>query len=235
MITSAKARYVVQNTEIHATNPTFLWSTMSYVYAYLNRLPAAYAAFPLEKKAELKGKARETLTSVFNSNLDGMVERMFRTGNFGPLPMTIRFVEYMPALFDLFTVGHYYAAIAMAGVTAERLCIDLFLISDVMVNEEKLTDEQKEGIVEMNQYARIQFLSRWSLIRESTRTKLHEIRKCRNKYMHPSQAPSGTQEADAEHLIRVLCEVAETEFGPSEMGRYTIEDGGIKFRSRQAK
>jgi hypothetical protein len=137
----------------------------------------------------------------------------------------------MPELFQVFIYGQYYSAIALAGVTAERFCIDLLLVAEIKVDGRSLSDEEKQAITEMRFYDIIELLRKWELIQEATKTKLHEIRRTRNKYVHPAHPPFSTAKSDSERLIKTLCGIAQTEFGPGGTGRYVIDDGAIRLRS----
>jgi hypothetical protein len=205
-------------------------SALSFVDAYLNTLPRLYDALPPTQKRDLERQVREWLLSTFQSDLDEKVARTFSTGSIGPLPLVHQFVRFMPELFQLFINGLYYSTIALAGVTAERFCIDLILMTDFKVDGRSLSDEDKQAITEMRFFDLIQLAAKWQLIHESTKTKLHDIRKTRNKYVHPRHPPFQAAKTDAERLIKSLSEIAEVEFGPSATGRYTIRDGAIALR-----
>ena len=205
---------------------------MSFSAAYLNSLPRLYEVLSPDRKKELELTVRQWLLSSFQSDLDEKVARTFRTGSFGPLPLMHQFVKFMPELFQLFINGLYYSAIALAGVTAERFCFDLVLMADLRVDGRTLSGEEKEAITEMRFLDLIDLLSKWQLVQKTTKAKLHSIRSTRNKYIHPQRPPFDIAKADAERLIRFLCDIAEIEFGPSATGRYTIQDGEIVFRSR---
>jgi len=208
---------------------------MSLVDVYLNTLPKVHKLLPKEQRTVLERAVRESLISRFSSNraLEEMVKRSFKAGAFGPLPIQHEFVSYMPELYDLFILGQYAATVAIVGATAERLCNDVFLTADVQIDRKRLTEDQKEQIVRMSQSARIDLLSEWGLIENSSKSKLQTINDERNKYMHRRRPPHKYHEADAERLFKLLCEVVETEFGPSETGRYTIQGGMITFRQQR--
>lgn len=205
-------------------------SALTFVDTYLNMLPRLYEALPPNQKRDLERRVKEWLLSTFQLDLDEKVARTFSTGSFGPLPLVHQFVKFMPELFQLFINGLYYSTIALAGVTAERFCIDLVLMTDFKVNDRSLSEQEKQAITEVRFFDLIELVTKWQLIHESTTTKLHDIRRTRNKYVHPQQPPFQTAKTDAERLIKSLCEIAEVEFGPSATGRYTIEDGGITLR-----
>jgi len=171
------------------------------------------------------------LTAEFQKTLDDKVGRTFETVGFGPLPIVHEFVRFMPDLFDLYVNGFYHAAVALAGLTAERLCCDLIEIANIQVNGKTLSSNEKEAITKMRFYDIIELLAEWSLIRKSTRQSLHEIREIRNRYLHPRQLLVENAKDDAKQTINSLCDVARNEFGPSATGRYTIEQGKLKSRT----
>jgi hypothetical protein len=172
------------------------------------------------------------MLSSFQADLDGKVARTFETTNFGPLPLIHEFVRFMLDLFGLYINGFFYATVALAGLTAERLCCDLIEIANIQVDGRNLTNDEKQAMTEMRFYDLIELLAEWGLIRESTKERLHEIRKIRNRYVHPRQMRPENQKADAER-INVVCDVARNEFGPSATGRYTIENGALKVRTER--
>lgn len=213
---------------------TYSLAVMSFVRAYLNSLPGLYETLAPDAKRELEGKVRDWLLSSFKSDLDQKVKRTFSTASFGPLPLIHEFVKFMPELFALFINGFFYSTIALAGVTAERFCCDLIGMADLRIDGRTLSDDEKQAMIEMRFYDLVELLSKWRLIQDSTRSKLHSIRKTRNKYIHPQQPRFEAAKTDAERLIGLLCDIAKTEFGPSATGRYTIVNGAItpRFQSK---
>jgi len=209
-------------------------SSDSFATVYLNSLPGLYAMLSQEKKLDLELKVRGWLLSTFQSDLDQKVARAFDTKDFGPLPVVQEFVKFMPQLFQLYMYGMYYSTIALAGVTAERLCLDLLYMADIQVDGRTLSNKKKQAIARMHFVDLIDLLSKWKVIKGSTRRKLHAIRKTRNRYLHPGQPPFQTEKADAKHLVELTCEIARSEFGPGGNGRYTFQDGALVLRPRQA-
>jgi hypothetical protein len=202
----------------------------SFGYAFLNLLPRFYESLRPDQKRDLESRVKDWLLSSFQSDLDKKVERALSTGTFGPLPLVHEFVKFMPELLQLYINGLYYSAIALAGVTAERFCLDLVNLAEIQVDARTLSNEEKRAVAEMRFSDLIDLLEKWNLIQDSTKTKLHEMRRTRNKYMHPQQPPFETAEADAKRLIELACDIAETEFGPGGTGRYLIQDGGLMLR-----
>jgi hypothetical protein len=193
-----------------------------------------YETLGPEQKRDLEAKVRDWLTSSFQSDLDRKVERMLSVGNFGPLPLVHEFVRFMPELLQLYINGLCYSAIALAGVTAERFCFDLVNMADFKIDGKLLSNEEKQAVMEMRFIDLIDLLSKWSLIQDSTKRKLHEIRRTRNEYVHRNRPSSEMAKTDAKRLIQLACEVAETEFGPNGTGRYVIHDGALTLRPRRA-
>lgn len=206
----------------------------AFTEVFLNSLPRFYESLGSEQKGKLEAKVRDWLLSSFKSDLDKKVERTLNAGNFGPLPLVHQFVRFMPELLQLYINGLHYSAIALAGVTAERFCLDLVNLADIEIDGKRLSNEEKVAISDMRFSDLIDLLSIWSLIQDTTKTRLHEIRKTRNRYVHPQQPPFQTAETDAKRLIVLACEIAETEFGPNGTGRYVIDNGKLMLRARHA-
>ena len=123
-------------------------------------------------------------------------------------------------------------AIAMTGVTAKRSCYDLINMTDIRIDGKALSNDEKQAVNEMRFYDLVEVLSKWGLIQDSTKQKLHEIRRTRNKYVHPNPPPFQTGGNDAKRLIEFVCEIAEIEFGPNGSGRYMIDNGALTLRPR---
>jgi len=193
---------------------------------YLNSLPALYEMLSDEKKKQLEADIKDSLLR----DLDEKVRRTFSTPNFGPLPIIHQFVRFIPELFQLYIHGLFYSTIALCGVVAERLCIDLVAITSIEVGGKRLTDAQKESICNMRLVDLIDTLFIWEIISSNSKDWLQEVRQIRNKYVHPNPPPFEAAKPDAEKVLKLLCEVVRIEFGPSSTGRYTIEDGAIKRR-----
>lgn len=203
------------------------------VVAYPNSLPGFDSTLPADQKRRLEADVRKWLLSSFQADLDDKVARSFETRTFGPLPLVHEFVKFMPDLFGLYINGFFYAAVALAGLTAERFCCDLIEVANVQVDGKTLSSDEKRAMTELRFYDLIELLAEWGLIQENTKQSLHEIRKIRNRYVHPRQMQPGKQKADAERMISALCDVARNEFGPSATGRYTIENGALKIRTER--
>ena len=204
-----------------------------FVRVFLNSLPKLYQTLKPEQKHDLEVKVRDWLTSSFQSDLGEKVERTLSVGNFGPLPLVHEFVRFMPELLQLYINGLYYSTIALAGVTAERFCFDLVNMADFRIDDKVLSNEEKEAVMGMRFVDLIDLLSKWSLIQDSTKGKLHEIRRTRNIYVHPNAPPFDMAKNDAKRLIQLACEIAENEFGPNGISRYVIEDGALRLRPRR--
>jgi hypothetical protein len=206
----------------------------NFVYVYLNSLPALYEISTPESKRKQQAEVREWLLRTFQADLDDKVERTLSTGTFGPLPLLHEFVKFMPELLQLYINGLYYSTIALAGVTAERFCFDLVNMAEFRIDGKMLSKEEKQAVMEMRFADMIDLLSEWSLIQDCTKSKLHEIRKIRNRYVHPNPPPFDTAKNDAKHLVELTCEIARIEFGPNGTGRYVIDDGALTLRPRRA-
>lgn len=201
------------------------------VAVYLNSLPGIYASLTPEQRRSLEADVKRWLTSEFQKSLDYKIARAFETTWFGPLPLVHQFVQFMPGLFDLYVNGFYHAAVALAGLTAERLCCDVIEVSNIQIDGKSLSNNEKQSFTRMRLYDLIELLAQWSLIQKSTRQSLHEIREIRNRYVHPRQLAPENAKDDAKRIITVLCDVARNEFGPSATGRYTIEQGKLRLRT----
>lgn len=173
---------------------------------------------------------RKWLLSSFEADLDARVARAFETKDFGPLPLDLEFVRLIPVLSDLYVHGFYHAAVALAGLIAERLCCDIIEIENFQVRGKTLSSDEKQAMMKLQFRNLINLLAKWALIQKSTKKSLHEIRDIRNRYVHPRQSPPVNPKEDAKRIINVLFDVARDEFGPSATGRYTIENGKLTAR-----
>jgi hypothetical protein len=196
------------------------------VSVYLNSLPGAYQTLSDEQRKKLEANIKGWL----QRDLDEKVHRAISTPNFGPLPIVHQFVLFFPELFQLYIHGLFYSTIALCGVAAERLCVDLVAITPIEVNGKHLSDAQKESISNMRLVDLIDTLFEWKIISSDSKERLQEVRQIRNKYVHPNPPPFEGAKSDAEKVLKLMCEVVSVEFGPSSTGRYTIEDGAMKRR-----
>lgn len=207
---------------------------VNFVDVFLNSLPALYEISTPESKRKQQADVREWLLRTFKADLDDKIERTLSTGTFGPLPLLHEFVKFMPELLQLYINGLYYSTIALTGVTAERFCFDLVNMADFRIDGKMLSKEEKQAVMEMRFADMIDLLSEWSLIQDSTKSKLHEIRKTRNRYVHPNPPPFDTAKNDAKRLVQLTCEIAKLEFGPNGTGRYVIDHGALTLRPHRA-
>ena len=74
----------------------------------------------------------------------------------------------------------------------------------------------------------INTISNWELIQDETRENLDEIRRIRNRYVHPSELEACNPENDSFRMLTLLCQVINREVGPGPNARYTIVEGSIR-------
>jgi hypothetical protein len=110
---------------------------------------------------------------------------------------------------ELFVEGRYYPCVAMCGITAERIFLDLF--------EKTLTARVGDKLVEVNEPARralvehgiwrvVVFLREVGVIDQTTKKSAQKLIELRNEYAH---AGGKNAETDAEKALQLLHEVIE--------------------------
>ena len=100
-------------------------------------------------------------------------------------------------------------------------------MADFKIDGKLLSNEEKHLATEMRFMDLIDLLSKWSLMQDSAKAKLREIRSTRNRYVHPNPPRFETAKGDAKRLIELACKIDQIEFGPGGTGRYVIDEGAL--------
>lgn len=194
--------------------------------AFIHSSKHYYAKLSNPEKKDFKKQVAQALTTYFTRDLELKVERFIEMPRIGPLPLMQKFMQLVPEVIMLYTSGYYYSAVASCGVAAERVCYDILETADLELDDKPLTSQQKSNIYRMNLSQFVDLLLSWNLIKRETAKLLGKIRRCRNRYVHPSFKNTNAKD-DSIKMIRWLFRVVEIEFGPGPGSRYVIVNGKL--------
>ena len=199
------------------------------IEVYLNRVKDLYDLLDdAERRRFAERIVAPMLQEDFKDALPKRVKRFLEIPGIGPLPLMQKFMQLVPEVVGLYVNGFYYSTIASCGVAAERVCYDILEVSEIELDKKTLTRNQKSELYALNLVRFIKLLQEWGLIKGETAKLLHKIRKCRNKYVHPTFQRISAKK-DSIRMIEWLFQVIKTEFGPGPGARYTIKNGKIHF------
>ena len=145
---------------------------------------------------------KDTLSSIVPSVVDRMAEL--------PTFMTTE-IGFYSVLMDeargCYEFGLFHAAVSLIGITAERFSIEL------------------SGNDQKRQWERLKELKEAGTITTDTYTKLNDIKKIRDTYIHPTNV--GNAKNDSIKAIQLFTEVIQFRFSE----KYEIKEGKISLRS----
>lgn len=196
------------------------------VDAYIHSSKEYYEKLSEPEKKDFEKQVAQALTTLSTRDLELRVKRFLELPRIGPLPLMQKFMQLVPEVIMLYTSGYYYSAIASCGVAAERVCYDILETADIDLENRPLTSQQKSMIYNMSFQLLVDLLLAWGLIKRETEKLLGKIRRCRNRYVHPSFENTSVRD-DSIKMIRWLFRVVEIEFGPGPDSRYVIVKGKL--------
>ncbi len=120
--------------------------------------------------------------------------------------------------------GLFYSTIAMVGIAAERLAIELSERMKYSINGEEIDEGELFDKKDIGQYRRLRLLKKAGLLTDNAFNNLDEIRSIRNKYIHPTEIMSPKEES-----LKVLNKFIDTiQFRFSR--KYEFRNGKIVAR-----
>lgn len=161
---------------------------------------------------ERHDRTRNHLLRRYEDGLDEEKIERFLEDLGSPLRYLTPFHDFFKEARELYREGFFHSCIAMCGITAEKISIDLLThrlsITAIKGKEEKdVTEEVIKSFLELRFERLIGSIYHLGLIDEETKNALNEIRKKRNEYVHP-KGPL-TPSEDAGEVIRLLAKVID--------------------------
>ena len=152
-------------------------------------------------------KEIEAKIELIKNSKDLMYERRKRIEGFDFIYAEGRMAELLDEIFSSYILGNYYATIAVASMTAERLCYDFIDLLDIRIGQMMLTDTQKEELSFLPFSRMISFLLKIGILDDDSKTLLYQINDIRNRHIHPKMKDG---EKDALEIVNLLCHVLES-------------------------
>ena len=175
------------------------------IVVFIDSLPNLIKHLPDGKET-----AREFLLRRFNSKMDSMIENYELLGP-ALLPAD-GFLKYLLEARDLFVEGFDYGAVALCGLVADSVCIQ--------VAEQRVSGSEKREILESGFQARVKKIAELKKFRGSrTPELLHEIGGIRREYVHLRRPTA--EHKEVLRIFQILRLVVFAEFGlvPGEGGK----------------
>ena len=179
---------------------------------YYSSLPDLYQ-FLKKSGREKEGKERIKvfLTNNFQSDLDEKVLRFLELGG-------IWYIDYEHfrlyyELMQLYVNGLFYSTVVLSGVLSERICYDILSKQEIILKGKgQLNEEQVCSLYKINLHDIIELLTKWNLIKTSTRIEMIEINNKRNMYVHPSKTQTLNPLKDSKEMIKRISKILINEF-----------------------
>jgi hypothetical protein len=180
---------------------------------FINSLPDLYQFLKKSgKEKEGKEKIKGFLTFNFQSDLDEKVHRFLQ------IPGGVWYIDYEHfrlyyELMQLYINGQFYSTVVLSGVLSERICYDILSKQEIILKDKgRLSEEQVCSLYKMNLYDIIELLTKWNLIKNSTRSEMIKINNKRNMYVHPSKTQTLNSVKDSKEMIERISKILENEF-----------------------
>lgn len=114
---------------------------------------------------------------------------------------------------QLYINGQFYSTVVLSGVLSERICYDILSKQEIILKEKgRLSEEQVCSLYKMNLHDIIELLTKWNLIKNSTRSEMIKINNKRNMYVHPSKTQTLNSVKDSKEMIDRISKILENEF-----------------------
>jgi len=120
--------------------------------------------------------------------------------------------------------GLYYATVSMIGVTAERFAFELSKKLRFSVNNNPVSKKELFGD-NLSQGKRLKMLLKANIITQDVFIKLNQIRKIRNRYIHPEK--KNTQNIDGIKILNLMIEILQSRFSE----KFEFKNGKIIKRN----
>ena len=189
-------------------------------YEFIDTLKNAYDQSSPEKKIQIKQALRKILEDSFKSDLNAMVDRWLESRSMGIIDVTdTKFNLIWMESFMCYIRGFYYSTIALCGITAERLCMDILYRHQLQLDGKTLLPCELDSFFQIPYTHMVKILHDWNIINEDTKTNLNKVGDVRNEYVHPDVIPdlessSGQEKLrnDALKILNLLKDVLSQSF-----------------------
>jgi len=171
----------------------------------------------------IKQGARKGIEEELKKHLTSLVPQMVNRQAELPTYITMEvgfYTNLMEEARNCYKFELFPAAVSMIGIAAERFAMELSANLNFTINDNQVTEIDLYGR-EINQYKRLILLFKGKLITEDAYNLLEDIRKIRNKYIHPSEV--GNAKEDSLELINKFNEVIQSRFSE----KFTFKGGKI--------
>lgn len=202
---------------------------------FINTVSTAYEHMNDVQRKKFKQSLLVFLQNSFQVDLQDKMERFLKIPSVGPLPIAIKFVGIYREIVQLYINGFFYSTIVLCSIMAERLCYDLIEESSLILENRVLGLKEKEKLFEMDWSRLINMLHEWGLILKESMRELHELRKMRNRYVHPGKIRLQNPRKDSLKALELISKIIKVEIGPSPSGRYQIKEGKLVYKKNLRK
>ena len=188
---------------------------MSERYAFIDGTRRMYEEVKTEEqKQRIKEDIKKSLIANLTNDLDNVIDRILESPSMGIIDVTnTKFGLMLLESIVGYALGFFFSTIAMCGITAERLCMDILLRCKLELDGKPLQTDELEPLLNIPHSQLIELLFQWKIIEEEIKNKLHQIKDTRNKYIHPDIIPSGMTALEREELksnaLKILTHLKE--------------------------
>lgn len=135
-------------------------------------------------------------------------------------------IQLLMDVFESYVLGKNYAAVAVAGMAAERLIYDFIEHLPIKFGERTLTNEDKKYLMLLPYRRLLSFLKDLDMLNDNEFQLLDKINVIRNKHVHPKMKDV---EQDSTTIVKLLCQLLEGRL--SMLKYYDIIDGRFVLKN----
>lgn len=170
-----------------------------------------YTRLDKKEKKRYRKQIKGEITKNFKSKSDKIVERLLKIDSIGAAKKG-GFADLLNEACMLYSEGHFYSVVALTGVVAENICIQLIDESRIYINGKFLKSEQKKALKTIGFAGLNRLLLNSKIIGQKSYEKLEDIRDKRNKYIHND--PKIDPQKDSLEVLNNLIYIVKKEFHP---------------------
>jgi hypothetical protein len=165
-----------------------------------------------KRKNEILARFEEKYIQKKKEYFKEFIKRYKELNSIDFIEMDVNYVDKLKQAVETYLESHYLSTIALCGILAEDIALDIFSSSQINVNNKQIgQDSKKEAFRILNQKYRLKFLMKLGLIDPKIYGKMDKIREIRNNHIHPKMSVSAKK--DSLTTLNLLIDVIHKIYG----------------------
>ncbi len=186
-----------------------------------DQIPAYLDTFPDLLRGRARGAIAQSIIESMHRRIDEQRQQLI--DRYSKIPQTFVLQgPHLPLLLEaqqLWVEAHFYSCVAMCGITAERILLDLFkktLAASVADKLPTVSDAARRALEKAGAKAITHFLVHVGALKKEAFKPLQELAALRNKYAHAAGSNEMTDALRAIQLLHCLIEATVSVFNDRE-------------------